>query len=435
MGKHSKESIPVVAEPGDAVIASFTNSGTISNDVTFDVFAAKGKKMILHGESKNDELQYDAEELDDSQYLIGIYDSSNKKIKLVPSSKMFSGRVQSNSSLINDAKLVKKLKRKDLSEEGTFVERRNALGEEFGTKKAKKAINDAARNRIDAAMLEDSQLDIVDGIRESTKSIPDRNEMAKMVEKENRVIPKFHEDATNVEDIYPIEEIVPDDILSVFPVDIFFKPIESDEDSDDKKDELLTKLEYLPYVPGKDRGLAHQKKSIFGRLIKSLLSESSNGNINEDLRWKAQLVSFTSMLIGLYFNRRLSKREKLIESFTNLPPARGINYMLALFGDSKRNNFNYDRDIKFYTIGPKEEDKLLCHIIVLLLKLFDYRLELSSLAADLSLKPSRLLTLVRTLGCTVVVANKGDGKENAGSKFATLKVPFKVPEIARRFRR
>jgi DNA-directed RNA polymerase I subunit RPA49 len=455
MGKHNKSvDVEVSTSSGDAIIASFTNAMQTPETVSLDLYTStkNPQKSILHGESIDDDLQYDADELDDSQYILGVYDPKNKNIKLIKNTKMFSGRVNANKSLINDAKLVKKLKRKDISTEGTYAERRNALGEEFGTKKAKKAITEAARNKIDAGLLEESQIDIVDGIRQTTKSMPNRDQMAKMVEKENRVIPPCHADATNVEGIYPIEEIVPDEILQCFPIDIFFHNEKEDEnenenededkDKDVEKDVLLSKLKYLPYVPAKERGSSHQKKSIFGRLIsnvlseRSILSSSSNAhNISDDMRWKLQLISFTSMLVGLYFNRRLNRRDKLMTSYHNVPPSRAINFMLQMFGNSKISSSSFDREIKSFNVGPKEEDKLLCYIIVLLLTLFEFRLELSTLAADLSLKPSKLLALVRTLGCTIMIANKSDGKDAAGSKIAVLRVPFKVPDLVRRFKR
>lgn len=451
MAKHSDIALDVSASSGDAVVASFTNSDVVPNTVSLELFTSSKKptQSLLHGQSIDGELKYDADELFDSKYVLGVYDSKSKSIKLIPNTKMFSGRVNASRSLIDDAKLVKKLKRKDLSAEGTFAERRNALGEEFGTKKAKKAINEAARNKIDSGMLEGSQIDIVDGIRQTTKSMPNREEMAKLVEKENRVIPPCHPEATNVEDIYPVGEIVPDEILQLFPVDIFFSTAEiadNDEEEEEEqeegaenKDELIKKMGYLPYVPSKERGAAHQKKSTIGRLLQNILTENTTSlstSVSDDLRWKLQLLSYTSMLIGLYFNRRISRRETLLEKFPNPPPSRALNYMLQLFGKVKTgSNLNFDREIKFYNIGPKEEDKLICYIIVLLLTLFDYRIELSTLAADLSLKPSRLLALVRTLGCTVLATNKSDGKDMAGSKVAVLRVPFKLPELVRRFKR
>lgn len=449
MGKQdSVESLNVIPSEGDVVVASFTNSTSIPDSVSMDLYTSSKtpNKAILHGESKDNTLQYDADELDDSQYVIGVYDSKSKSIKLVSNTKMFSGRVNATSSLINDAKLVKQLKRKDLSSDGTFAERRNALGEEFGTKKAKKAITEAARNKIDSGLLEDSQVDIVDNIRKSTKSMPDREAMAKMVEKENRVVPPCNADATNVENIYPIEEIVPETILQCFPIDIFFQSTEDEGEGDN--DEILKKLKYLPYVPAKERGSNHQKKSTFGRLIANVLSErsslSESSNISDDLKWKLQLISFTSMLVGFYFNRRSTRRDKLMESYHNVPPARSINYMLQLFANFKNKNknknvneFDFDREIRIFNMGPKEEDKLLCYIIVLFLSLFDYRLELASLAADLSLKPSKLLALVRTLGCTVVNPTKSENKDasSTNTKIAVLRVPFKAPELVRRFRR
>lgn len=438
----SNREVKVRASEGDVVIASFTNSiGEIPKDIKMDLYKKQNNenKDILHGESSNSNLQYDADELTDSQYIIGVYDKDKNEIKLIPKTKMFSGRVLSNSQLINDAKLKKSLKRRDYANDGTMFERRSALGQEFGTKKAKKAISEAEKNRIDSELLQDSQIDIVDGIKKSTKSMLNREQMAKLVEKENRVIPKCYPDATSVEEIYPIGEIVPDEILELYPLDIFFTSNKDEENKDEENnnsssssndDNIIKKLNYLPYIPSKERGIEHQKKSIFGTLIQNILE--NNGSIlnnNEDNKWRIALLSFTSMLLGLYFNKRVSRRDKLMTIYDNVPPSRAINYMLANFTNTKSKNKSYDRDIKFFNVGPKEEDKLLCHIIVLLISLNEYRINLSVIASDLSLKPSKLIALVKTLGCTIV-----NSKDNS-SKVAILKVPFKAPEMVRRFKR
>ncbi|TID16290.1 hypothetical protein CANINC_004192 [Pichia inconspicua] len=413
-------SVDVKVSSGDAIVASFKNAGEV-RDVGLNVYEGKKNGSIVHGESLDGTLQYDGEELNESQYVIGIYDKKQGEIKILPT-KFFSGRVKSNTMLINDAKLNKKLKRTIV--EGTFAERRNALGEEFGTKKAKKAISEAARNRIDAGLLEDSQVDIIDGIRETTKSMPNREEMAKIVEIENRVIPKCYPEATNVEDIYPINEIVFDEILEIFPIDIIIN----------NEGKLIDKIKLLPFLPSIERGDEQLKNGIFGKIMEKLV-ESTSSIINEDIKYQLRLLSFTSMLVGLYFNRRLNKKEKLIENFNNKPPLRAINYMLNYFGNSKFKKINYDRDVKFYTIGPKEEDKLLCHIIILILTLCEFRIDLNLIASELNLKPSRLIALVRTLGCSIMVANKSDGKDKSGNKMAVLRVPFKVPELVKRFKR
>lgn len=422
----TKGKISVDIVSGDVAAASFTNSGDVSADIKLDLYNHSKKNSILHGESTNGLLKFDADEINDSQYLIGIFNGKENKLRIIKNSKLFSGRVKSSKNLISDAKLIKTLKRKEI--EGSYAERRNALGEEFGTKKAKKAINEASRNKINSESLEDSQIDIIDGIKQTTKNMPNREEMNKLVEIENRVIPPFNINAKNVEDIYSIEEIIPIEILSSFPINSFIDGNYSDE-------KIIEKINLLPYVNKEDN-----KSSIIFKLFKNILNETNL--ITDNLKFKLQLLSFTSMLIGLYFNRRVNRRDKLIESFKNIPPSRCINYMLQLFSKNNSNNngnnkrsINFDREIRMFSIGPKEEDKILCHIIVFLLTLFDYRLDLTILASDLSLKPSKLLALVRTLGCQVLVGNKNDGSDSIGSKIAVLKVPFKAPEIVRRFRR
>lgn len=94
---------------------------------------------------------------------------------------------------------------------------------------------------------------------------------------------------------------------------------------------------------------------------------------------------------------------------------------------------------KCILIDPKCEDKILCYLLVLLLKLNEYQLEVTPLSQDLSIKPSRLLALLKTIGCIIKNIPIGQAEKYGISKsiasnykVATLKVPFKLPEIARR---
>lgn len=112
---------------------------------------------------------------------------------------------------------------------------RNALGEAFGTKKAKKAIADLERNRIDSDKLTDSAIDIVDSVRTASMIYYPRAQLDEITSND-RPTPLANIDATDVEQIYPIESIIPKKELQFIRVSSILK--EADKEK---------KLELFPY--------------------------------------------------------------------------------------------------------------------------------------------------------------------------------------------
>ncbi|GMG41402.1 unnamed protein product [Ambrosiozyma monospora] len=94
---------------------------------------------------------------------------------------------------------------------------------------------------------------------------------------------------------------------------------------------------------------------------------------------------------------------------------------------------------KSFTMDPINEDKLLSFMLALILKLDDYRVEIQPLAQELSLKTSKLSGVFKSLGCVIKNISAAEAKSlglsksaAASYKIASLTVPFKVPEVARR---
>jgi DNA-directed RNA polymerase I subunit RPA49 len=57
------------------------------------------------------------------------------------------------------------------------MQARNALGEAFGTKKAKAAIKAAERNRVDVGAMKDVQDFVVDSVRGGTSALPTKGKV------------------------------------------------------------------------------------------------------------------------------------------------------------------------------------------------------------------------------------------------------------------
>lgn len=155
---------------------------------------------------------------------------------------------------------------------------------------------------------------------------------------------------------------------------------------------------------------------------------------------KLQLLYYLSLLLGVYENRRVSNKDKLLERL-NSPPELLIDGILDRFTIARGGHFGKSKN-RSYFIDPQNEDKLLCFILTIVMHLDNFLVEISPLAQELGIKPSRIVNLFRILGAIVKGATVsqaeafGIPKSAAATyKIASLKVPFKLPELTRRGRR
>ncbi|CAL9738591.1 DNA-directed RNA polymerase I subunit Rpa49p [Monosporozyma servazzii] len=394
-------------EPSLAV-ASFFKGFRAPEDTKFKLYRNKHNddQFVLHGE--NERLEYvgqtDSDSVGSSQYVVGVFNKKKNSVDLYQAPVLVS-------------KVVSKSKR-DLA--GPNIKNqgqvrgsvlRNALGEAFGTKKAKKAISDLERNRVDSDKLADVAVDIVDTVRSASKGLPSRKEMEATVAND-RPTPVANLDATDVEQIYPIENIIPYRELQFIRVNGILK----------EKD-IEKKLEFFPYIPTNTKYIT-KKLAIF--------KEPSQIG-------KLQLLYYLTLLLGFYENRRCSRKDKLMENL-NSPPETLVDGMLQRFTVARQGTFGRSKDRSFF-VDPHNEDKLLCFILVIMLHLDNFIVEISPVAQDIGIKPSKITSLFRIIGCVVKNATVAqaeafgiDKASIATYKIATLKVPFKLPEMTRRGR-
>ena len=90
------------------------------------------------------------------------------------------------------------------------VTQRNALGEAFGTKKAKSAITNLERTELILKNCRTLKWILLILLKESTRDLPAQEDGV------DRPAPLANVDATNVEDIYPLENIIPEKIGNIF---------------------------------------------------------------------------------------------------------------------------------------------------------------------------------------------------------------------------
>lgn len=395
--------ISTYSEEPTVAVGSFFNGFDVPTDADFKVYKHKhSQKSVFHGE--NEKLEFDGvpEDVDESEYAVAVYDPTSKSLDIFKAPVLV-GSVSSKAH-----KIAKGPKIKQNNVRANI--QRNALGEAFGTKKAKKAITDLERNRIDADKLAGVQTDIIDAVKTGTQSLPTREELKQTV-LDDRPTPDCDIDATNVADIYPIASIIPKRELQFIRVDAILNASTLEE-----------KLALLPY-----------KESNF---IKQQLPKITS----DSQKTKLQLIYYASLLLGFYAKRRISNKTALTNELNN-PSEVLIDGLLDRFAVSKTGEFGRAKD-RGYKIDPHHEDKLLCYLLALIMHINNFIVEISPLAQELSIKPMRLVGLFRALGAVVKSATVAEAeafgipKAAASSyKIASLKVPFKLPEMTRRSRR
>lgn len=402
-----KVNVKEIQDEPSVAVASFFKGFRATDDTSFQLYRNKRshEQFILHGE--NERLEYEGttdSKHNSSQYVVGIFNKKKQCIELFKT-PMVSGKVISKAkkNLAGPA-----IKQKGSTVRGSVL--RNALGEAFGTKKAKKAIVDLERNRIDADKLTEAAIDIVDTVKNASSGLPTRSEMELTVAND-RPTPVANLDATDVEQIYPIENIIPKRELAFIRVGPIFK-----------EKSIEGKLELLPF--------GSESKYIAKKL--NILQEVSQTT-------KLQLLYYLSLLMGVYINRRINDKNKLLEKLNN-PPESLVDGILERFTIVRPGQFGRSKE-RSYFIDPQNEDKLLCFMLAIMLHLDNFLVEIQPLAQEMGLKPSKVVSLFRILGCVVKGATVAQAEafgipKSAAStyKIASLRVPFKLPEMTRRGR-
>lgn len=383
-----------------AVVGSFFNGMRVLPDTNFELFQNKQNgSFLVHGE--NSTLEYNGVDADDAcDYAVALYDPAHKSVELFPA-PMVHGRVTSLDARVHKGPKIK------LRGARAAVQR-TALGEAFGTKKAKAAIASLERNRIDADKLQDMELDIVDNVKELTLDLPSREQLQD-VSVLVRPTPPANVDATSVEDIYALHSIIPKKEWASIRVQAIF-----DEESAEKR------MEMMPF------GL-----SAF--VAKNLPKYVSLHNTE-----KVQMLYYAALLFGIYHHRRVRDKTSLMERLENKPSELLVDGVLGRFAVARTTAVGKSKDRSF-VIDPFHEDKLLCYLLALLFHIEGFTLEVLPLANELNMKPTRLVGLFRALGATIKPVGVGmaeaiglSKKEASTYKVAVLRVPFKLPEMVRK---
>lgn len=353
----------------------------------------------------NAAIAYEGQQDTDQKYCLVVRDRKSNKLDLV------------EVPVFEVTPYVKTLRQHDLEnvirQSGVKNwEQRTALGEAFGTKKAKTAINDVSRNRLDADMLEGLESAIVENVDARTANLPS-SEQRQQTAEADRPIPPYNAETSKVSEIYPLENIVP-----LAELDLVLPLV--DELMAAPEDERLDKLPFA----GSDFINAH---------VIQVLSEESN------IRARLQVLIYLSFLRAFYQNRRATSRQSLVEKIGSVPSAL-FDGALQRFTVVRAGQFGQSRDRSF-TVDPFHQDKLLCYMLALSLHANNFEVDVTPLAHELSVKSSKLVNLLRNLGAISHAPSAAEAKARelpsgtaSSYRIAELKAPLKLPDIVKRKR-
>ncbi|KAL7788319.1 RNA polymerase I associated factor, A49-like protein [Trichoderma ceciliae] len=185
---------------------------------------AADKGLLLHSTTHRN-LDYTAreEESRDSKPLlnhyIGIFDPKSGKLQVVEAKKMVvRGAVRSKQVPTSASQQ---------EEKKSIMDQRTDLGQTFGTKKAKKAIQSKVLNAItpqrkpgdDSSLnkLDDASKAILSSIGAVTSTMASRDELQAVID-EAKPVPRANTDADEIYDVYRPEELIGADILNLVPI-------------------------------------------------------------------------------------------------------------------------------------------------------------------------------------------------------------------------
>ncbi|KAI7860069.1 RNA polymerase I associated factor, A49-like protein [Circinella umbellata] len=317
------------------------------------------------------------------QYLVGVYSKSKNTVTLTPAPVLRIHRNVKSLALSDDT-----IRKKNTQ----FNEAKTSLGLAFGTAKAKKQLKDDERNAVTGEQLKNAIHDMHREIGESSTG-PTRDEI-KQAMKDDLPIPAHNLEAEQPQDAYDLSSIVTDEELVVMPVKelIQAKP--------------QTTKDLYPLLP-----YGHSK-FINDRILETIQASGKTD------RPRLRVLMYISYLMAYLcrINPKDLKNRRKMETIMNNPP-----------------NIILDQLAERYTTHevrtPFMNDKILCYMLVLCLSVADYQLNPDILAKDLSLKSTKVATVLRNLGCKVdTIKSKTHGST---TKKASLIVPLKFPEISR----
>jgi DNA-directed RNA polymerase I subunit RPA49 len=292
------------------------------------------------------------------------------------------------------------------------------LGETFGTRKAKQALNSATKNQINIDQLESNAASFIN--RNLDKSL---DRMASAAEADGAtipggqvshdsmgILPPFNSTTTKVEQIYQVKTIVPEAIWAALPVGDF------SASSSESWESLQKRYQMCDYVL--DR-------------IRNMLEDGGSNYSEERLR----ALLYLHLLFKLRETKEgiLNNETGLQKAFPEASPA-VLAHLLETFTESLVLGGKIKRKL-----SALSKDRLLSHLCILTLLVDGFRVNLTLMSTLLKIPVTKMTDHFRAVGCAIEKPGKGEvatftapGTTRALQvKFALLKAPITFPKPKR----
>jgi DNA-directed RNA polymerase I subunit RPA49 len=286
-------------------------------------------------------------------------------------------------------------------------ERRNDLGQTFGTKKAKKAIASVTENAIDQSRLfrdpskaaqpeklTAANMALLGSLAESAANMPTREELGDASTSAN-TRPEGNKEAMDPTKIYTVEKVIGLDTMKIIPVRQWMETMKA-------KKEITTSSRFV---------------------ARRLQMHAQNPEKLKILRYMLLLIDFYNASSGGKFGRRLPKRDDLKKILGDMPEA-------ALEGVKR----------KFANAGimnKQMSDSLIMHLCAMAFMVDGADVDTWDLKEDLKLETKQITIYFAQIGAKIAslgeVERKKLGLEKAAAaqrKVAKLKAPLTYPKVS-----
>ncbi len=287
-------------------------------------------------------------------------------------------------------------------------ELRNALGQTFGTKKARKAIASVTENAISpeksariqaqaagsTPKLDVTSSAVLANMAEATRGMATRDEMAAIADAA-KPRPKANMDATNVQDVYTVESLIGSDIMQMIPVKKWQDQIKA-------KEEVMLSYRYPA-----------------GRIQKI----ATNVQKLKILRYMVLLLDFFNSSVPKRGGRILPKRDQLKAILGEMPE-------MVLEGVKRK-------FMEGGIMSSHKTDLLITHICAMALLVDNFEVDTFHLREDLKLEQKEMSQYFNEVGAKIVALPEADrirlklDKSAAKQrKIARLRLPLEFPKVS-----
>ncbi|KAJ6578859.1 Rpa49 subunit specific to nuclear RNA polymerase I [Mycena vulgaris] len=355
-------------------------------------------ELIVAGETDAVEFESNSEESRrvagaGCRYVIVVHNKRTSALTVLPTSL-------SPHILSYTVKALKSIEPSPAPSALEYFKARTALGETFGTKKAKAAIRARERNRVDVSAMEGVMDFVMAGIDKAAEGLMTTEE-AKEVADSNRPVPPFSATATDPADVYPLHGIIPESEWKALPVSAFYEA-----------GDARARRDALPF----------RHSQWVNARVEATMEQSDK----EKKRSLKTLFYIASMMAFRRATERKFKKEELPEKLPGVPSA-VVDSLLARFAECPRGSTEP-------RTTPQLQLRLLTHLLALCLRVDNYAADHALIAHDLSLSIDHINTVFKSLGCKIVRLGErertklGLPDSVADEKRAVLTAPVQFPK-------